>query len=90
LGIAGKVLGIAGKILGIAGKSSVRIANGGRVWRGLNPGPRVRPPAGLVPDSGLIKRCASTEVAGIDPAVGAFQVVHDFEPACRSCRCALA
>jgi hypothetical protein len=48
LGIAGKVLGIAGKILGIAGKSSVRIANGGRVWRGLNSGPRVRPPAGLV------------------------------------------
>jgi hypothetical protein len=32
LGVTGELLGIAGKILGIAGKSSVRIANGGRVW----------------------------------------------------------
>jgi hypothetical protein len=40
-----------------------------------------RRPRRACPDSGLIKRCASTEVAGIDPAVGAFQVLHGFEPA---------
>jgi hypothetical protein len=92
LGIAGKVLGIAGKILGLAGrKSSMEL----RMVAGFGAARRARlnsqnRPRRACPDSGLIKHCASTEVAGIDPAVGAFQVVHGFEPACPSCRCARA
>jgi hypothetical protein len=96
LRIAGKIFGNAGKILGIAGRrAAFGIANG---WQGLaradEQGAELRAqsrrPRRASPDSGLIKRYASTEVAGIDPAVGAFQVVHGFEPACPSCRYALA